>query len=43
MIRQSVVQGTFSWVTGALGSSVGNQGALTDLLLGVLASPRAGS
>jgi hypothetical protein len=43
MIRQSVVQGTFSWVTGALSSSVGNAGALTDLLLSVLASPGASS
>ncbi|UCG31723.1 MAG: hypothetical protein JSU68_08640 [Phycisphaerales bacterium] len=42
MVRQSVVQGSFAWVTGALGSSVGNSAALTDLLLSVLASPRVG-
>jgi hypothetical protein len=41
LLRQSVVQGTFAWVTGAVGSSVGDSAALTDLLLGVLTTPQA--
>lgn len=43
MVRQSLAQGTLAWVTGAVGSSVGDSGALTDLLLGVVTSPGSGN
>jgi hypothetical protein len=34
--RQSIVNGTLQWVTGAVGSSAGTSAALTDILLNVL-------
>jgi hypothetical protein len=43
MLRQSLVQGTLAWVTGAVGSSVSDTAALTDLLLGVMTSPQTGN
>lgn len=39
MLRQSIIQGAFTWVTGAVGSSLGDGGAFfSDLLLGLLAT-----
>ena len=40
LARESVVQGTLAWVTGAVGSSFGGSAALlNDVLLGLLTNP----
>ncbi len=41
LARESLVQGTLAWVTGAVGSSVGGSAALlNDVLLGLLTNPQ---
>ena len=41
LARDSLVQGTLVWVTGAVGSSFGGSAALlNDLLLGLLTNPQ---
>lgn len=44
LVRDSLVQGTLGWVTGAVGTSVGGSATfLNDLLLGLLTTRDGGS
>ena len=44
MARQAIIQGSFSWVTGAVGSSLTDTGVFfSDMLLGLLTNPSNGA